>query len=49
MTNNKRTYKRYSIGFKLKVVKELEEEGLSVPEIRRRYGITGAHTIHKVA
>lgn len=38
---------RYSISFKQKVVKEIEEEGLSYSEVMRRYGITGGETIRK--
>lgn len=36
---------RYSISFKQKVVREIEEEGLSHMEAARRYGIKGGSTI----
>ncbi|HEU0126494.1 MAG TPA: transposase [Flavobacterium sp.] len=36
---------RYSFSFKQQVVKEIEEEGLSIFEAKRRYGINGAETI----
>lgn len=36
---------RYSISFKQKVVREIEEEGLSLSEASRRYGIKGGETI----
>jgi transposase len=36
---------RYSISFKQKVIKEIEEEGLTVCEAGRRYGINGGGTI----
>ena len=36
---------RYSISFKQKVVREIEEEGLSVLAASRRYGIKGGNTI----
>ena len=36
---------RYSISFKQKVVREIEEEGLSLSEASRRYGIKGGQTI----
>lgn len=36
---------RYSISFKQKVVREIEEEGLTFLQIRRRYGIKGGNTI----
>ena len=38
---------RYSISFKQKVVKEIEEEGLGIAETARRYGIKGGNTIQK--
>ena len=47
MTNQGRTIKRYSIGFKHKVVREIEEEGISIGQIRRRYNIKGAETVQK--
>ena len=36
---------RYSISFKQKVVRGLEEEGLTISEASRRYGIKGGQTI----
>jgi transposase-like protein len=47
MTKSKRKIIRYSISFKQKVVKEIEEEGLLISEAGRRYGIGGADTINK--
>jgi len=47
MTKSKRTLKRYSISFKQKVVGEIEHEGLSLSDAKRRYGITGGQTIQK--
>ncbi|HEY2720712.1 MAG TPA: transposase [Chitinophagaceae bacterium] len=38
---------RYSISFRQKVVKEIEEEGLKVSEAARRYGIKGGATIQR--
>lgn len=38
---------RYSISFQQKVVREIEEEGITVMLARRRYGIKGAETIQK--
>jgi transposase len=38
---------RYSISFQQKVVKEIEQEGLLIEEVKRRYGITGAATVQK--
>ena len=42
-----RTINRYSIGFKRKVVEEIEQEGLLIQEARRRYGIKGSQTIQQ--
>lgn len=36
---------RYSISFKQKVVREIEEEGMTISEASRRYGIKGGQTI----
>ncbi len=36
---------RYSISFKQKVVREIEEEGLTFLQARRQYGIKGGDTI----
>jgi transposase len=36
---------RYSISFKQKVVREIEEEGLTFSQARQRYGIKGGQTI----
>lgn len=36
---------RYSISFKCKVVREIEDDGLTVMQARRRYGIKGGATI----
>ena len=47
MTRIAKTFIRYSISFKQKVVKEIEEEGLSISEAGRRYDIRGAETINK--
>ncbi len=38
---------RYSISFKQKVVKEIEEEGLTLQAARKRYDIKGGETIHR--
>jgi len=45
MSKGPRTIIRYSIGFKQKVVGEIEQEGLSISAAARRYGIKGAATI----
>lgn len=45
MTKEQGVTMRYSISFKQKVVREIEEEGLSHMEAARRYGIKGGSTI----
>ena len=47
MTRQQKVITRYSISFKQKVVKEIEEEGLGVAQTARRYGIKGGDTIQK--
>ena len=49
MAKQQGTTFRYSISFKQKVVKEIEEEGLTFSEAMRRYGIKGGQTIQKWA
>lgn len=45
MTRDRRKVIRYSISFKQKVIREMEEEGLTLADISRRYGISGSHTV----
>jgi transposase-like protein len=47
MTKGPGTQLRYSNGFKERVVRELEEEHLSIKEVQRRYGIRGNVTIQR--
>jgi transposase len=47
MTMKYKPQVRYSISFKRKVVKEIEEEGLFMEEAKRRYGIKGATTVQQ--
>ena len=49
MAKQQRTTLRYSISFKQKVVKEIEEEGLTFSEAARRYEIKGGQTLQKWA
>ena len=46
MTKCTRKNYRYSICFKQKVVEEIQQ-GLSVSEVSRKYGITGSETVKK--
>jgi transposase len=45
MTEVTKYTRRYSIGFKQKVVRELEESGMSKHAIKRKYGIKGGATV----
>jgi transposase-like protein len=45
MTRQQKETIRYSISFKQKVVKEIEEEGLDIRAAARRYNIRGGSTI----
>lgn len=45
MTKRQREFVRYSISFKQKIVKEIEEQGKSISAIRRIYDIRGAETV----
>jgi len=47
MTKDLKTVIRYSNCFKQKVIRELEEEGLTRSEVARRYGIKGGSTIYQ--
>ena len=47
MAKQQGTTVRYSISFKQKVVREIEEEGLTFSKARRRYSISGGATIQK--
>ena len=47
MTTGRRTTVRYSDCFKRSVIEEIEKNGLSIEECRRKYAIGGATTIQK--
>ena|ERR1700693_1401033 len=47
MTRQQKQTIRYSISFRQKVVKEIEEEGIKVSEAARRYGIKGGATLQR--
>ena len=49
MAKQQGTTVRYSISFKQKVVKEIEEEGLTFSQARTRYGIKGGQTLQNWA
>lgn len=45
MQRRSRTFKRYSLAFKHKVVREIEEGKLGIYDAKRLYNITGGDTI----
>ena len=47
MTIMRRTTVRYSDFFKRSIVEEIEKNGLSIEDCRRKYGIGGSSTIQK--
>lgn len=47
MTKLKKKLVRYSISFKQKVVREIEQDGLSISQVKRMYNITGGQTVQK--
>lgn len=47
MTTQYKSPVRYSISFQQKVVREIEEEGLPIEQIKRRYAIGGGQTIQR--
>ena len=47
MTTGRRTTVRYSDCFKRSIVDEIEKNGLSIEDCRRKYGIGGSSTIQK--
>ena len=47
MSREQKVSIRYSISFKRKVVREVEEEGIGINAIQRRYGIKGGSTVNK--
>ena len=47
MSRQQRVIIRYSISFKQKVVREIEEEGLGIAEAARRYNIRGGGAIQR--
>ena len=47
MTTGRRKTVRYSDCFKRSIVEEIEKNGLSIEDCRRKYGIGGSSTIQK--
>jgi transposase-like protein len=47
MTKDRKVIIRYSLSFKQRVIREMEDQGLTKAEISRKYGIKGTRTIHQ--
>lgn len=47
MTKELKPVVRYSLSFKQRVIREMEEQGLTKAEISRKYGIKGMRTVHQ--
>lgn len=47
MTEKSKYMRRYSLSFKQQTVREIEENGMSVEAVKRKYGIKGGSTIQK--
>lgn len=47
MSRESKVITRYSMGFKLKVIKLIEEEGYSISRVAGIYGIKGGQTIQR--
>jgi len=47
MTKERKLVVRYSLSFKQRVIREMEEQGLTKAEISRKYGIKGMRTVHQ--
>jgi transposase len=47
MTEKGKYSVRYSLSFKHQVVREIEENGMGIEAVRRKYGIKGGSTIQK--
>lgn len=45
MKKKKKSTKRYRDCFKLQIIEEIEKNGLSISDCKRKYGITGGQTI----
>ena len=47
MTKERKPVVRYSLSFKHRIIREMEEEGLTKAEVSRKYGIKGMRTVHE--
>lgn len=47
MTIERKKVIRYSLSFKQQVIREIEEDGITIEAAKRKYGINGALTIQK--
>ena len=47
MTKERKAVVRYSLSFKQRIIREMEEEGLTKAEVSKKYGIKGTRTVHQ--
>jgi len=47
MTERRKVIIRNSLSFKQRVIREMEDLGLTKAEVSRKYGIKGTRTIHQ--
>ena len=47
MTKERKPVIRYSLSFKQRIIREMEDEGLTKAEVSRKYGIKGTRTVHQ--
>ena len=48
MTKERKAVVRYSLSFKQRIIREMEEEGLTKAEVSKKYGIKGTRTVHQL-
>ena len=46
MAKERKPVIRYSLSFKQRIIREMEDEGLTKAEVSRKYGIRGMRTVH---
>ena len=47
MAKERKPVIRYSLSFKQRIIREMEDEGLTKAEVSRKYGIKGTRTVHQ--
>lgn len=46
MAKERKPVIRYSLSFRQRIIREMEDEGLTKAEVSRKYGIRGMRTVH---